>query len=104
MKYRNGFVSNSSSSSFIIHESSLTQKQVEELNQYLFNLEKFYDAKGERYGWRGHGFYYLYVHQDGFFEIHYRFLAKEELDNIIHIIGEEVYRCKTYKPRGGYET
>jgi hypothetical protein len=34
MKYRNGFVSNSSSSSFIIKKNKLTKRQIEQIKNY----------------------------------------------------------------------
>ena len=40
MKFRLGFVSNSSSTSFVIHKSALSKKQVEE-------LKKFYNEKSK---------------------------------------------------------
>lgn len=41
MKTRNGFVSNSSSSSFIIHKKDLTDIQIQAINDYEFWAEKF---------------------------------------------------------------
>ena len=50
MKIRNGFVSNSSSSSFIIHRSYINEKQIKELNNLYDDLvakEELYDDAGE---------------------------------------------------------
>jgi len=52
MKIRNGFVSNSSSSSFIIHRSYLTQKQIDELEKLYNSLvekEELYDENGDNF-------------------------------------------------------
>ena len=43
MKIRNGFVSNSSSASFIISKKDLTENQIDELLKYTDN-EKNYDG------------------------------------------------------------
>jgi len=39
MKIRQGFVSNSSSSSYVVHKSYLTKKQLKELNKYFDETE-----------------------------------------------------------------
>ena len=52
MKIRNGFVSNSSSSSFIIHRSYINEKQIKELSKLYDDLvakEELYDEQGENF-------------------------------------------------------
>jgi hypothetical protein len=63
MKIRNGFISNSSSSSFIIHKSRLTKEKWKELGTFLYDLEQ---EKGEpMWGDSSNTFYeendYLYI-------------------------------------------
>lgn len=71
MKTRSGFVSNSSSSSFIIAKAYLTDKQVADLRDELvaFQAECQHDEWGERGGtWEENGNYFVietyYIWQD----------------------------------------
>lgn len=47
MKVRNGFVSNSSSSSFLIHKAYLTEKQIKQIHEHYLELPTIPD---EPYG------------------------------------------------------
>lgn len=98
MKVRNGFVSNSSSSSFIVHESSLSKEQIKKLIIYLYDLERVYEAGGSYIDWSGDGFNYIV--ENGFFIIGDWYISDEERKEIIDIIGKDVYTNRTYRMEG----
>jgi hypothetical protein len=45
MKHRNGFVSNSSSASFVINKAYITDTQIDLLKNYRFVFDKFFGKK-----------------------------------------------------------
>jgi hypothetical protein len=49
MKIRNGFVSNSSSSSFVLDKEGLTKEQIEKLNDYFNQVQDLEDSDNEIY-------------------------------------------------------
>jgi len=53
VKTRNGFVSNSSSSSFVIRKEHLTKKQIEKIINHTYHAKQMSGSSEEysRYGW-----------------------------------------------------
>ena len=75
MKYRSDFVTNSSSSSFIVFKKNLTQKQINAFKNHLkyAKCKKWKDWKdwedGE-YQWRSYDQWTLYRETDEYLEFH----------------------------------
>lgn len=49
MKIRSGFVSNSSSSSFVIDKRGLTKKQIEKIDEWILNSQDYKDGENLSY-------------------------------------------------------
>jgi len=60
MKIRNGFISNSSSSSFILKKKNLTKEQIHKIHNHIEIAEQIAIEKGIEKGHYGYEFYGLF--------------------------------------------
>ena len=83
MKIRSGFVSNSSSSSFIVFTGNMKQKEIRELKVFLTDIEDV----GEEWGESGR----TWEQKGNFFIIETYYLNSDVTNEIIRLVPEGSY-------------
>ena len=89
MKIRSGFVSNSSSSSFIVFTGNMKAKEIQELKKFLTGIEDVGEEgeEGEEWGESGR----TWEQKGNFFIIETYYLNSDVTDEIIRLVQEGSY-------------
>ena len=87
MKIRSGFVSNSSSSSFIVFTGNMKPKEIEKLEEFLEEIEEELGDEAEGWGESGR----TWEQKGNFFIIETYYLNSDVTDEIIRLVPEGSY-------------